>query len=374
MQNLDLIPIFQDFFADMRNVCGTEKTFHAGFYHQLMRSGLNPSQISREFRTANCTVDFVLYDENCRRITDLFEFKGGAYGTRSSLHDTVSPDYPIRDLEKLVAAKPTGARSWFVCIETPELGIALHGDAAIRVSERATKRGIGFIYCNPESGHFLYRSPGRELEQIDLGDLGSVPRFQSAPPSLGAESCVMTDFAAKAAHTVGAEDNFANLLYSTIRGQGAKSQQVALETYFNLAAVKQSRMQLRPDLTLFKEDVDGRFNLYRNGNPTATNDPVKLKNLRAIVEIKGSASLERQGPAQVVKAYRRDIEKLGTWRTLIDKGCQEFRISLREKPEYLLIGIDNRKSSLDQKVVSALRTEAKRSKVTFHYIYRGSIH
>lgn len=110
------------------------------------------------------------------------------------------------------------------------------------------------------------------------------------------------------------EDTYAALLYHALRKAQFGAGQVSLETYFNCASLDGSRMQLRPDLTVFLPEVAGRFNLYKNGNKKMPNDQHKLTHLLSVFEIKGSTATARLSVKAFTAQLAADLGKLALWK------------------------------------------------------------
>jgi hypothetical protein len=129
----DVQKVLPAFFAEAGGVIGAEKTYHALFTHHLFAAGAPLGAVGREVGlNGRAKVDVVLFDPAARgdfARTDLarvaIEFKGGAYGNRNALRDTVRPGRPIDDLEKLAALPGKSLERWFLCIDLPSLGRAL---------------------------------------------------------------------------------------------------------------------------------------------------------------------------------------------------------------------------------------------------------
>jgi len=127
-------------------------------------------------------------------------------------------------------------------------------------------------------------------------------------------------------------------------------------------------MQKRPDICVFSERVAGRFNLYRGGDRKRPNDGVKIGNLRALIEIKGSNGACRVSAQAFATQITADIDKLTEWRMRFAASGYLLGGSAAIHPDYVMIAIDNRKVPLTAATLNDLRAHASRHAIDFHYL------
>lgn len=324
------------FFSESNHFCGTEKSLHALYCHHLLENGVNPHLISREYTMGKLRIDVVLLGESSAsdKPRVALEFKGGAYGNRNALADTISRDGHCPDLDKLRPLADAGVECWFVCVDMRELGIALDEAARTAVSRQAAARGIRFAYYCQGDAHFMVNR-GESLVTIPLPQ-------QPASAANSAVSLSRSDWLAHFAGLVmgldATEDTYAALLYHALRKAQFGAGQVSLETYFNCASLDGSRMQLRPDLTVFLPEVAGRFNLYKNGNKKTPNDQHKITNLLSVFEIKGSTATTRLSIKAFTAQLAADLGKLALWKKTFNAAHPAGRAA---GAGYTLIALDH---------------------------------
>ena len=120
--------ILASIFGDIDKFCGKEDVIHAIIYHHLLESGMSSNQVAREQPISKNRIDLVIFDQEFQgqyNKTNILpkiaiEVKGGAYGNRNALKDTIKPDGYCEDMEKL--EKDKGIEAWFICVDMPELG------------------------------------------------------------------------------------------------------------------------------------------------------------------------------------------------------------------------------------------------------------
>ena len=126
------------------------------------------------------------------------------------------------------------------------------------------------------------------------------------------------------------EANYASLLYLHLVKAGYDPGQICTEMY-TANLVKEGT---RPDLVIFDEGIQGRFNYYKDCDKRQPNTQLKLDNLRCVVEIKGGSQQHESGLGKYFKddplcksllndpvkrkktqncALAIDVEKLGMW-------------------------------------------------------------
>lgn len=362
------------FFAEAGEVIGAEKTYHALFTHHLFAAGAPPSAVGREVGlNGRAKVDVVLFDPAARgdfARTDLarvaLEFKGGAYNVRNALRDTVKPGRPIKDLEKLAALPGKHLERWFLCIDLPSLGRALSPEGVASVAETAAGMGVHFAYYCAGDPTFSLREPGGTLRSLPVP---SAPESQwnadSVGPLFGPKGSVRQWLTGQEGRLLGSEDVLVSQLYHALRRAGLGARQVSLETYYKFANAGK-RMQFRPDLSLFAPGVQGHFNLYREGKPHQSNDALKLSQLRALVEVKGSAATARQSETATVKLFQKDLEKLVMWQERAAEAAET--LGVKTTFESVFVGADLRARALGPEPCAALEGFARANGIQFVYI------
>lgn len=362
------------FFAEARAVIGAEKTYHALYTHHLFAAGAPLGVVGREVGlNGRAKVDVVLFDPAARgnfARTDLariaIEFKGGAYGHRNALRDTVRPDRPIDDLEKLVALPGKSLERWFLCIDLPSLGQALSPDGVMAVAEAAASRGVNFAYYCAGDPTFSLRASSGQLRslQVPAAPAGT-SNARSVSPLFAPKGSVRQWLTGQEGRLVGSEDVLVSQIYHGLRRAGFGAQQVSLETYYSFATAG-TRMQFRPDLSIFAPGVQGHFNLYREGKRTQSNDALKLAQLRALIEVKGSAATARASDAATTRLFQQDLEKLVMWQERAAEAAG--KLGVKTAFESVFVGADLRARPLGREPRAALEGFAKANGIQFVYL------
>lgn len=354
------------FFAEADSICGSEDTLHALFSHHLIMSGVDHRTVCREYRLNKSPVDIVIFDKapNDEGVPKVaIEFKGGAYGTRNALFDTIDTIGHCRDLDKLQPFADAGMACWFICVDMAELGIALNDAARRKVAEQCRKRGICFAYfCHGEDQYLLETGTGLLEHKRAVSTEQKTPK--TCPVPFGQDTPWVKRLGSLCAGVDGSEDTYIALAYHALRESNYNVEQLSLETYFNCAGGG-SRMQLRPDMSMFDLEVRGRFNLYRNGDPRAPNDAHKLAHLRAIVEVKGSAATAKLSDKRLAAQVQADITKLAGWRTRL---CAAHPTSRARDAAYIMLVVDKARRGTGGAYGAALRKNASDAGVELIYL------
>ena len=359
--------IFTAFFSDVSAVCGHEATLHANFMHHLLADGAPCEAVMREYRIGGKRIDLVLSAVQhdgawtpCASPTMAFEFKGGAYNTRNALHDVIDADGHCPDLDKLAALRSEGLECWFVCSDMAELGIALSPWAQLQVAKQCARRGIHFAYHAQGQDRLLIARAGRPLQR---------PKLQATAPAVASHARWQDSLpllAAMLSQSSFTEDTATGVVYHALQRSGFNARQVSLETYFKCARAR-GRMQDRPDICVFGNRVDGRFNLYRGGDPARSNDGIKIGNLQALIEIKGSDGTARTSERSFAALVSADIDKLRLWRARFEVSVY-LPAQAAARPDYVMIAVDNRKVPLSSSLLQDLAFQAGQQAVDFHYL------
>ena len=339
------------FFREATLVVGTEKTYHALFTHHLYQVGMPRDRVAREVALeGRKKVDVVVFEAAVRGDFSLsesarvaVEFKGGAYGNRNALSDTVKPDSSVEDIDKLAALPEAALARWFICVDLPRLGRALGEREIANVASLAASKGVNFAYGCAGEEVFWVRPQDGDLHTLPLATMPDEAGSPKVSSGLFAHNGQLARWLNRhAAGLRGSEDVLVSQVYHALRKGGFRAQQVSLETYFSFAAGK-NRMQYRPDLCLFGPGVGGNFNLYRAGQRSDSNDALKLHQLRAIVEVKGSVASARQSDRRLHELFSKDLDKLVMWQTRAKEAAQQLGVGcefqsvfvgayLRERP------------------------------------------
>lgn len=219
MNNLEskMENILGPFFSESNQFCGTEKSLHALYCHHLLVNGVNPRLISREYPLGKLRIDIVLHGDKSAsdKPRVALEFKGGAYGNRNALADTIDWEGHCPDLEKLFPLADAGVECWFVCVDMRELGVALNEAARAAVGRQASARGIRFAYYCQGDAHFMVNR-GKDLVTIPLFEQPVSAANGAFTPSRG---CWLPLFASLARGLDASEDTYAALrLYAVSCG------------------------------------------------------------------------------------------------------------------------------------------------------------
>jgi hypothetical protein len=189
-------------------------------------------------------VDVVLFDPAARgdfARTDLarvaIEFKGGAYGNRNALRDTVRPGRPIDDLEKLAALPGKSLERWFLCIDLPSLGRALTCGRGRGGGRGGRDPGA---CTSPTTVRAIRRSPcARRVATLRSLPVPAAPagtsNARSVAPLFGPKGSVRQWLTGQEGRLVGSEDVLVSQIYHGLRRAGFGAQQVSLETYYSFA-------------------------------------------------------------------------------------------------------------------------------------------
>lgn len=370
--NLDALcrQVFIPFFLEANRIRCTEKTFHALFCHHLATAGVPLRSVAREARHDGSPVDVLMYGKSARgafsehpdKVITAFEFKGGAYGNRNALTDTINSDGFCADMDKLAAFKVRQVPAWFICIDQADLGVALGQDLRRRTARQCVERGLGFAYFCQGENSILLAPPGGSITEQELTSLASGSGL-GRPLDLSA--VVTGPFVGMADEAMGSEDDYVFRLYHALRLAGCTSQQLALETYFSFAKRGCSRMQLRPDLCVFDTSVNGHFNLYRGGQYHASNDSLKLQSLRALVEVKGSVGTSKISELQFSRLLRADLEKLANWKVMLNAAFADLGVTREVAPTLMLVALDIRTTPLSAAMLADLHGLAAHNDVAF---------
>lgn len=349
-------------FADSSLFCGKEDVIHAIIHHQMTRARISPLRIAREQALSGNRIDVVLFGDGVsgdfattqQKPLAAIEVKGGAYGYRNALKMEIDASGYCKDMTKLKAEATRGIECWFLCVDMPDLGRAVSPLKLTLVAEQCTIHGLSFAYyCQGEASFHVSR-PTQKLMQIPIGLVSSDRSDRSVDFLLELNEPNLVALARQCLAVSGNEANITARLYDVLRSTGYGVAQLSLETYFSFSAAEGSRMQERPDLVVFDAGFDGRFNLYRDGDMSRSNDAHKLAHLDTIVEVKGGSAMDKKGDKGVMQAYLDDIHKLGRWRdraAAARKGTQVKTIFL---------GVDARTRSLPAESVAVLVAESRK--------------
>lgn len=362
-------------FSDSSAFCGKEDVLHAQLYHQMLGAGYAHTKMAREQALSNNRVDLVLFGDDMagaftgttKKPLVAIEVKGGAYGNRNALKDTINASGYCADMAKLKPEAARGIEAWFICVDMPELGRAVSPAKVALVSEQCAAHGLAFAYyCQGEST-FQVSRPKQKLAAIPIAKASNKSSRTAIDFLLAPNDPKLAALSRKCLAVNGHEANNTALLYDCLRGAGFGVAQLSLETYFSFAAQPGSRMQERPDLVVFDADFDGRFNLYKGGNARMSNDQHKLAHIQTIFEVKGGSSMNKKSDNAVMKDYLADIEKLKHWRD----GATKARSGTRLQTVFL--GVDGRAKGLSTAAVQTLVGESRKLGNGLIYLSRDGV-
>jgi hypothetical protein len=369
-QDVAIIEVLTRFFGAANGIVG-----HEANYQILLAMKLEdafPGRVRRELRTLSTGrggIDVAVLDSN-DRLWAVFEVKGGAYNTRSALRDEFRTGIP-KDTAALAQVQIPSSRRWIVAVDAVgEFGRSLSQSRQQRINDDANAQGVSFAYHGQGDETCTIAVAGGRLQYPGvLGSVRSGSRLDAGRPfSLAALSPVL----AEQRGSLDREADVVSAVYGHLLSQGYSAQQVATEAYFGFAP-KQGRMHERPDLCLFNPAVQGHFNLYRQGDTSRTYDALKFANLRTVVEVKGGAVLAKARDPSLMKSYGKDIDKLATWRRLVER--QPFPRDPQLPPvEFVFVGADLRERPLDPTLADRLSRQATRQGVRFIYVHLPDTH
>lgn len=179
------------------------------------------------------------------------------------------------------------------------------------------------------------------------------------------------------------EANFASLLYYHLVTSGYDPSQLCTEMY----TANLLKNGIRPDLVLFDDAIDGRFNYYKNCDKTLSNTPLKREYLRCVIEIKGGAQQHQSGLGKYFAADllgdsmrsdsgRRakvqnyalaiDIEKLGMWSSTFGTNGRDY--------VFLALDLKNPKGFWSDHVRDTFGAYCQKNKVHMIYFAQGDTH
>ncbi len=356
------------FFNTASGIVGHEANYQALLFHQLARR-YGKLSIAREFRHPSVgrgAIDIAVIDPDLRDISAAIEIKGGAYGNRNALNDTIEASCYCKDMDRLAKLRTENTEAWFVCVDATELGRSLDKNKLQLTATQCIKRKIGFAYQAHGDKTAFIQSPEGKLFKPELKL--SLP--VGKPPDsdvLNAGGAVLQKLTSSVVNVEINESDIVGRLYHYLVSDGYSPKQLSLETYFSLANLNNKRMQLRPDLCLFETVIDGQFNLYRSGNRKLSNDLVKLSHLRLLLEAKGGTGLLRKTDNALGKTYWEDVEKLASWKDVMHAKAKDAQIDFQCSFNFL--AIDQRTRQLPPEQKQELDRMAAARGIVFNYIH-----
>lgn len=364
--------LLADVFADASLFCGKEDVIHVIIHHQMVKSGISPQRIAREQILSEGRIDITLFGEDfggdfaAAKRTPLaaIEVKGGAYGNRNALNDEIDASGYCKDMAKLKGDVAKGIECWFLCIDMAELGRAVSPLKIELISEQCATHGLSFAYYCQGEAYFYTSRPKQKLAQIPIAQRTSGSSKSGDGFLLDRKALKLEVLAHECLAVSGHEANYTARLYHRLRDAGFGTAQLSLETYFSFAAPNGSRMQDRPDLVVFSDDFDGRFNLYKGGDRRQSNDVHKLTHIDTIFEVKAGAAMDKKSDKAVMQAYLDDIHKLARWR----EGAATARTGTRVKT--VLLGVDGRARGLPIEFIKTLTNECREYGSGLMYVSR----
>ena len=123
-------------------------------------------------------------------------------------------------------------------------------------------------------------------------------------------------------------------------------------------------------MCIFGREVAGHFNLYRGGEKTRPNDGIKIRNLRAVIEVKGSNGTERLSDKGFAKQILMDIKKLTTWRSRFVESGYQSTSSGGPEPRFVMLAIDSRTKPMPKVEIDKLHQTARTEGIQLHYLHQ----
>jgi hypothetical protein len=363
----DINHVFQKLFCSIGSVVGHEANYQVALQHQLSLS--TADDVLREHidvRTGRGGIDVVVRKSESLQLVMAFEIKGGAHGDRNALHDTFGPDGFCSDFDRLVKLKSSDTKCWMVAIDALELGRGLSYRSMKGAIELAQERGIGFAYYALGEDRATVVDPEGTLHQLDISGFQKPGTAYSDLEPLIIDSCYLSRALDLSGRFYEKEADIVGRLYSQLRKAKCASSQVSLETYFGFAP--NAGMHERPDLCLYEPPIEGRFNLYPQGNTSLSNDKIKLESLRCMIEVKGSLTLRKSWDKTLLKKYMADIDKMKNWRNRIESVKREYQLK-GQQVEYVFVAVDHREERLSEALLNELLEAARGSGVLCQYIH-----
>lgn len=365
--SMGLPSIFQEMFGQIGSIVGHEANYQAALQCQLAK--VLPDDVLREFvdrRTGSGGIDVVVRSARNSALLMAFEIKGGAYGDRNALTGTFDQDGYCTDFDRLLKLRSSKTECWMVAIDALELGRGISYKQKNRAMEHSKERGIGFVYyaLGEDAATILDLKGNHHQLSVSKTQGGGIPYSEVRP--LIIEQDLLFNGLQTYSRIYEKEADIVGDLYSLLCRVGFSPFQMSLETYFGFAP--RSRMHQRPDLCLYEAPIHGRFNLYPKGNRALSNDKAKLENLRSMVEIKGSLTLNKSRDKTLMEKYIRDIDKLQNWQNHIKSAQAHYQI-VDQAVDYIFIGVDHRKTKLSTDAEEELYGRALAAGVCAHYIY-----
>lgn len=364
-QDAAITEVLARFFGSADGIVGHEANYQLLLAKEL--EAVFPGKVRRELRTASTGrggIDVAVLDRDDRPWA-VFEVKGGAYNTRSSLRDEFREGIP-KDIATLARVQVPPSRRWIIAVDAVgEFGRSLSESRQRSINDDANAQGVSFAYHGQGDRTCTIAVAGCRPQYMRvLGTIGSGGRLDA---SILFSPAMLNSVLAENRGSLDWEADVVSVIYRELVSQGYASHQVAAEAYFGFAP-KRGRMHERPDLCVFNPQVQGHFNLYTGGNTSKTYDALKLANLRIMVEVKGGAVLARKRDASLVEAYGEDIDKLATWQRVVQR--QTFPRDPHLAPvDFVFVGVDLRDRRLDPTFEDPLSQQATRQGVRFIYVH-----
>lgn len=362
-------------FSDSSLFCGTENVIHCIFYYNLVEFGVLPTQIARQFsikyKNKNKYFDLAVFDTMIdghfsgtkTKPKLIIEFKGGAKGRTNALKKAFNKKGLCSEIEKLEDTAKEGIQSWFICVDMPQLGGSVNYDLISRVQSQCRKRNICFAYYCQGEQFFIFSQNNSEIKKEKIGKNKNIIKGSNVELSslLNQSNKIFNECCQYFRQINGHEANYVGLLYHLFRKSGLVVPQVSLETHFLFAQTEKAlgrKGQVRPDIVIFKKGFDGAFNLFKNGNKSKPNDDHKLSHIKALIEVKGSASLRKKRDDSIVGIFEKDIEKLQNWQ-------DQFNKKTDVKPEIYFVAVDIRDEGLSSLSLKKIFDQAGDIKIIY---------
>lgn len=254
-------------------------------------------------------IDLAIRTKGATLPTVAVELKGGAYSHRNSLTEVICPNGYCNDMSKLAPLNDFGVDTWFICVDMVTLGRAVAPTEVSKIWAQCREHGLNFAYFSQdEKTCQIGRADSRTLQTMEL-PAATANAQPSARIRDVLEKAVQQDALAET-H----ERNIQGALYRGFVATGWTPACIAVEMFSGFRKDDGGNATKRTDMAIFGPNVNGHFNLHRNGQRGNSNDGHKARNLLGVFEIKGGSSFARKNAAAKRKDVSSDLVKLAEQR------------------------------------------------------------
>lgn len=311
------------------------------------------------------------------------ELKAGANSYRSSLDKAKEVDKKygssktggiLKDIEKLsiFLSIEDGVKreSILICLETAYIRNGFDDEDISHYSALTKSESICFVY-----GTAGYSGKAKWIlkdEENTVYFKGDETHKKNSTSDLSIDDLDWVSYFDEINLTKPKDETFSQgNLYHYLRNMGLNEKQCASEVFFHFAKKPNSRASYwKPDLAVFNNEFNGRFNLGVDNNEKRQNDYEKLKSLAALIEIKGSKSFNKLGIERKTELISEDIDKLH------QHLYQPFKSKLRSEglsrttPVQLIMVVADSDSNLE----AFIRDTQKEYEDKVHILWSGDYH